>query len=295
MQILSISQDLRIVAGLRSIPSGLELVKHSDHSDIRHPAGLHLFLFLCSKREDLVMRNRHRKRTRGFTLIELLVVIAIIAILIALLLPAVQQAREAARRSSCKNNLKQIGLALHDYHDAYASFPPAHVVDEKGTPLYSWRVLLLPYLEQKALYSEWDATQAWDSPANRRLSDTVLSVYTCPNSTDAGPYTNYIAPVGSDSVFPGTETITFDDITDPPHQTIMVAEMTGEQIPWAAPFDERISFEAVNSVGAVGSKHVGGMHVLFCDGGAGFVLDTVDATALTNLFNRHDGAGERDF
>ncbi len=219
----------------------------------------------------------------------------LLAFSVALYWPVFSGAGEASRRSICRNNLKQIGLALHDYHDAYASFPPAHVVDEKGTPLYSWRVLLLPYLEQKALYSEWDATQAWDSPANRRLSDTVLSVYTCPNSTDAGPYTNYIAPVGSDSVFPGTETITFDDITDPPHQTIMVAEMTGEQIPWAAPFDERISFEAVNSVGAVGSKHVGGMHVLFCDGGAGFVLDTVDATALTNLFNRHDGAGERDF
>ena len=77
-----------------------------------------------------MLRRTHARR--GFTLIELLVVIAIIAILIALLLPAVQQAREAARRTQCKNNLKQIGLALHNYHDTYTIFPPAHIYDGKA-------------------------------------------------------------------------------------------------------------------------------------------------------------------
>jgi prepilin-type N-terminal cleavage/methylation domain-containing protein/prepilin-type processing-associated H-X9-DG protein len=114
------------------------------------------------------MLARLRSNRKAFTLIELLVVIAIIAILVALLLPAVQQAREAARRSQCKNNLKQIGLALHNYHEAFGMLPysrPAHDntaiiggCSWQSRPGHSWRVLLLPYLEQQALYDQLDFT-----------------------------------------------------------------------------------------------------------------------------------------
>jgi len=102
-----------------------------------------------------------RTKRKAFTLIELLVVIAIIAILIALLLPAVQQAREAARRTQCKNNLKQMGLALHNYHDVYDRFPNASMAADTPQPGcsgwvlsrgWSWRVAILPYVEQANLY-----------------------------------------------------------------------------------------------------------------------------------------------
>jgi prepilin-type N-terminal cleavage/methylation domain-containing protein len=136
------------------------------------------------------------KSRRGFTLIELLVVIAIIAILIALLLPAVQQAREAARRTQCKNNLKQIGIALHNYHDVAGVFPPGfldiHVGNtERTSGGWAWSAYLLPYLEQANLYSGFDfntTPYALTTPGglpvkNQALVATVLPVYSCPSDT----------------------------------------------------------------------------------------------------------------
>lgn len=119
------------------------------------------------------MRLNFLSRRRAFTLIELLVVIAIIAILVALLLPAVQQAREAARRSSCKNNLKQIGLALHNYHETFGTFPPTQVFTyypqwpdtSGGVPRnHTWLAMLLPYLEQAPLYDQINFSQGMCTP-----------------------------------------------------------------------------------------------------------------------------------
>ncbi len=129
----------------------------------------------------------HPRARRGFTLIELLVVIAIIAILIALLLPAVQQAREAARRANCKNNLKQIGLALHNYHDVSAAFPSgwigvtngrASVLGESG---FAWGTMILPYLDQAPLYRQFNFSSPLDASPNRALLAQHLTVYQCPS------------------------------------------------------------------------------------------------------------------
>lgn len=127
---------------------------------------------------------------RGFTLIELLVVIAIIAVLIALLLPAVQQAREAARRTQCKSNLKQIGLALHNYHDANRVFPPGYV-DRNGDPNstpdndlgpgWGWATFLLPYLDQGNVYNQINFNQGVGVGANAQVSQVALTVFQCPS------------------------------------------------------------------------------------------------------------------
>ena len=155
--------------------------------------------------------NFDQRRHRGFTLIELLVVIAIIAVLIALLLPAVQQAREAARRSQCKNNLKQIGLALHNYHETYTLFPygTANTSSNSGdappapVPILNhtgW-LMLLPYLDQAPLYNQFNFNWATGirnvnggtisggtsatTNTNLNLSKTILAALICPS--DSGP------------------------------------------------------------------------------------------------------------
>ena len=125
---------------------------------------------------------------RGFTLIELLVVIAIIAILIALLLPAVQQAREAARRAQCKNNLKQIGIALHSYLESNSFFPPSFVSDvatgvNSGGGEWSVHARILPYLEQASLYEQARLELSYDDPANAFIKPQRIATFLCPSET----------------------------------------------------------------------------------------------------------------
>jgi prepilin-type N-terminal cleavage/methylation domain-containing protein/prepilin-type processing-associated H-X9-DG protein len=134
------------------------------------------------------MRNRAR---RGFTLIELLVVIAIIAVLIALLLPAVQAAREAARRIHCVNNLKQMGIALHSYHEANNTFPMGYVSwnnanMELTSPGWGWGTLLLPRLEQSSLYNAININLAIENPASATARTTQLNAYICPSDQYTG-------------------------------------------------------------------------------------------------------------
>ena len=132
------------------------------------------------------------RKTRGFTLVELLVVIAIIGILVALLLPAVQAARAAARRASNKNNLKQIGLALHNYHGIHGTFPSGWIgVDSAGRPDveggsgFGWAAMILPMMEQSPLYEQLDFNTPIDSPANSEGRSTYLSIFRSPS--DVGP------------------------------------------------------------------------------------------------------------
>lgn len=197
------------------------------------------------------MRSTQRRK-RGFTLIELLVVIAIIAILVALLLPAVQQAREAARRTQCKNNLKQLGLALHNYHDAHSAFP-----NQAGNSLYGYSALaqILPYIDQGNLYNNFDFSQPlqvgrpWAPAVNPVMADVVrrpLTVLLCPSEPGDPIYldgsgnewagSNYLVNGGSgrnidycsrdnDGLFWRGSKTKFRDMTDGVSNTVAFAEV----------------------------------------------------------------------
>ena len=131
------------------------------------------------------------RRRRGFTLIELLVVIAIIAVLVSLLLPAVQQAREAARRTQCRNNLKQLGVALHNYHTAYNVFPPGYVAGAAWpatTNGWSFYSQLLPYLDQSPLFDKINFNLPVEDPANQPLVAVNLPALICPTDQIGGTF-----------------------------------------------------------------------------------------------------------
>jgi prepilin-type N-terminal cleavage/methylation domain-containing protein/prepilin-type processing-associated H-X9-DG protein len=200
-------------------------------------------------------------RRTAFTLVELLVVIAIIGVLIALLLPAVQAAREAARRSQCKNNLKQIGLALHNYDSARRSFPPGFVsksdtVNGPGTgPGWGWAAHILPYLEESSV--PVDLTRAITDPIHDQVRVLQLPIFRCPSDAAEEPvfsvqdesaheitklaFGNYVGVAGTFevSVFPDTgtgvlfrnRTIRIKDITDGTSHTIMIGERASKQSP----------------------------------------------------------------
>jgi prepilin-type N-terminal cleavage/methylation domain-containing protein/prepilin-type processing-associated H-X9-DG protein len=197
---------------------------------------------------------RSLSKRRGFTLIELLVVIAIIAILIGLLLPAVQKVREAAARMKCTNNLKQIGLALHSYHDTLKSLPPAYI-DRNADPNsdasldvgpgWGWAALILPYLEQTNVYNQINFNQTVGTSA---IGRTALPIFLCPSDVQSPTFQvqgtsavvalgNYVACNGTleTSSYPGNNTgaflrnshTRFADITDGLSNTILAGERSG--------------------------------------------------------------------
>jgi hypothetical protein len=195
----------------------------------------------------LVDISRSRGRLRGTGLAVGGIVTACIAflttpfILIALLLPAVQKVREAANRVQSSNNMRQIGLAIHNYHDTYGCFPPAVVYGPEGQPLYSWRVLLLPFLEQDALYRQFKLDEPWDSPHNKPLLAFMPRVYIHPDQGQpAEPYATYYQVfTGGGAIFdtdPKAGRRTFASITDGTANTILLVE-AADPVPWSQPVD----------------------------------------------------------
>jgi prepilin-type processing-associated H-X9-DG protein len=211
-------------------------------------------------------------------------------VLVALLLPAVQSAREAARRAQCVNNLKQIALAYHNYASANGAFPAPALTDKDGKPLLSWRVAILPYIDEATLYNKFKLDEPWDSPNNKPLINQMPNVYMCPSRSRAEPNTTtYRVFVGPGALFQKGQGTALADITDGTSNTIMVVEAK-EAVPWTKP-DAELPFDqaAAAALNGAGSSHPGGFNVAFADGSVRFIKMSISLDVFKALITRAGG------
>ena len=178
----------------------------------------------------------------------------------------------------CQNNLKQVALAMHNYHDTYRTFPPAYIADEDGKPIRSWRVLVLPIVEQMALHDQYDFNVPWDAPENQSAANAVIPGYACPSdpaSSAARTDTSYVLVTGKGTMFEVGKQPTFREILDGTANTVMAVEVRGSGINWSEPKDLDIeAFVAMfgpNGTGRNASPHPGGMNAAFADGSVRFL------------------------
>ncbi len=202
--------------------------------------------------------------------------------ILAVLTPLVVEGREPSRRAICANNLKSIAMAIWNYESAFGSFPAAATFDKEGKPLLSWRVLLLPDLEQGDLYNQFHLDEAWDSPHNKPLGDKMPRVFQCPSGALSQGLTTYEVFVEPHSMFTGKPSgVTIKDVTDGSSRTLLVVEST-QPVPWTKPGG--LSLASSEPGLGMGSKHPGGFSVSMADGSVRFItISGEDATSSGNL------------
>jgi prepilin-type processing-associated H-X9-DG protein len=211
-----------------------------------------------------------------FGLFHLLSIVVIGGVAFVLLLPVQRNVPRAAKRTQCKNNIKQIGLALHNYHDHYGTFPPAYTVDSNGKRLHSWRTLILPYLDQGELFKRIDLAKAWDDPVNAEAAKTVLHFYHCPSAPGPNTHTSYMVPIGTHTCFPGATSKSISEITDGTSNSVVVVEVDAEKsVPWMSPTD--VDEQFLLSLGPKSkASHTGGLNTLLADGSVRFLSFNLD-------------------
>jgi hypothetical protein len=199
-----------------------------------------------------------------------------------------EASRQAARRSQCMNHLKQIAMAMHHHIDAKRTFPPAYTASKDGKPLLSWRVAILPYLDQKALYDEFHHDEPWDSAHNKALLERMPEVYRCPASGAGAGLTTYLAPRGPGTMFPGAEGVPIRDVIDGTSNTILVLDAGEAQaVPWTKPGDWEVGDKPDST--ALASSHPGGFLSAFADGSVRFLAETIHPAVLRALLTRNGG------
>lgn len=231
---------------------------------------------------------------------------------------AVTQSLEASHRSSCNCHLKQIGLAMHNYHDSYGSLPPAFVLGPDGRKWHSWRVLILPYLDQQALYDEYRFDEPWDGPNNRKLLAKMPQIFACPSrpreaksaallaigvlACNDGPgpsvkngFTSYAAVLGQDCVFRGVQSVNVKEINDGTSNTLLIGECTHTKIPWTKPEDIDIAIHpTLGDPGGFSGPHGDGVMFLIADGTVKFLSTLLPQATVDALFTRNGGESIRD-
>ncbi len=206
-----------------------------------------------------------------------------------LMFPAVSAAREAARRAQCTNNMKQIALALLNYVNVQQRLSPRRRSSSKdGKPLLSWRVAILPYLDQQPLYDKFHLDEPWDSPHNKALIKEMPQVFVCPSRADVQPgTTTYRVFTGPGTLFEAGKRTSLTSVTDGTSNTILAVE-SKEAVPWTRP-DSDLPFDpdAAPSLYGAGSPHPGGFLIAMADGSVLTVADAIDPKVFRTLITRN--------
>ena len=213
-----------------------------------------------------------------------------IAKLLDALQPMLKRSRAMGRRQVSANNLKQLALAMHMYHDQNKCFPAPANYDASGKPLLSWRVHILPYLGHENLYKQFHLDEPWDSEHNAKLTKRRPPVYGSPASQwNEGNRSSFVLPVGEETIAPGGKGIPFSEIKDGTSNTIMIVEVNDHRAPvWTKPEDLPIDLE--NPTNGLGDLYDGkGFNAAIGDGSVRFLSSSIDPKVLRSLFTRAGG------
>lgn len=220
-------------------------------------------------------------------------------------LAGVAKMQANSMRGSCRNNARLIAEALNAYADDYGSYPTPVVTDASGKPLYSWRVLILPYLGYEVLYDAFQLDQAWNSKANMQLSFERPSEYGSPAAGDTWQEPNYMLVTGPNTLFPASGPYSLDKIIDQPSQTLLVVEvarpinpMGASELVWTQPGDldiTQMTFTIGSKNGVeIGGNHTGGATAATCDGRDHFLAGSLSPAELRALISPNGGEPLRD-
>ncbi len=240
--------------------------------------------------------NTDQRRIRsplGLMILIVLSTLAAAVLLIAfgygVLRPVLHATRARIDQQTCHDNLRRIGLALRAYEAAHGTLPPAYIPDENGKPKHSWRVLLLPFLNEQALYARYDFNEPWDGPNNMQFTRRMPAVYGCPSDPDTTPHgeTSYMVIQGSQTFFPGAASTSLKQGQDDPATSILVVETQAIGVTWLEPRDlsaDRMQFLINGGVGhEIGSHHHEGAHALMADGTVVFLSDSTPADFVEGM------------
>jgi len=214
------------------------------------------------------------------------------------LLPKIQGSFEAAQLNRCMANLKKIGMALRAYHDSCGSFPPVATYDNRGKAMLSWRILLLPYLDEDSLYQRFDLSDSWDGENNLELLSEMPKVFRCPFDPKAESFmTSYLAVSGQETVFPPQRCVRIQEVKDGPSLTIAIIEIASSRIPWTKPWDVAFEDASPSPRSLPSPRNWGARSVLLVDGTTRIVSDATDPFVWRSLLTIHgsEALAEDDF
>ena len=191
---------------------------------------------------DLARRADSGPQHRGFqfSLRRLFVWVFCFGIALAILVAFANAVRTARRTAISMNSacpLNQLQLALNNYHDVHGQFPPAFIADANGKPMHSWRVLILPYIEEQSLYNSYDFSEPWNGPNNSKLANRMPGIFCTASESESKTFTNIVVITGPETAFPGSTSTKMADFVDGPENVIMLTEITNSNVPWLQPRD----------------------------------------------------------